>query len=218
MKRLFGKPDDKPSKEELERQAADELAAATRPSQWGAPSDDDSPRPWATEDASGAGAGSPSSWGALGRAAAIPAREPRPTEPPAAAPGPSEPSSPSPWAIPRPEDEPGPPQASGGPSGLPTAQPPGRAPGLAGGGMAPFFTPPAAAPPAGGSTPPEEEEAITEIALQDLAGRSGSPSSPEELTYIKSDAERAAAARDRALQEFLEAQAERNRRRSQNDS
>ena len=84
--------------------------------------------------------------------------------------------------------------------------------------MAPFFTPPAAAPPAGGSTPPEEEEAITEIALQDLAGRSGSPSSPEELTYIKSDAERAAAARDRALQEFLEAQAERNRRRSQNDS
>ncbi|HVM34822.1 MAG TPA: hypothetical protein VM784_05705 [Actinomycetota bacterium] len=215
MKRLFGKPDDKPSKEELERQAADELAAAARPSQWGAPSSDEAPRPWATDDATSAGGGSPSSWGALGRAAAVPAYEPPPTEPPVADHGPSEASSPSPWAIPRPEDESRPPQTPGTPSGLPTAPAPGRGPGLAGSGMAPFFTPPAAAP-AETFTPPEEEEAITEIALQDLAGRSGSPSSPEELTYIKSDAERAAAARDRALQEFLEAQAERNRRRSQN--
>lgn len=66
--------------------------------------------------------------------------------------------------------------------------------------------------PAERVTPPEEEEALTELALEQMAGRPGLAGNPEEHVIRRIDPASAEAMRDRAMREFMERKAELERK------
>ncbi len=238
MRRFFGKrdPDKEPSKEELERQAAEELGGWMGAGAGAPPSGEST---WSAPQAGPPQYGAPPP-----QSPPPPSQEPPRYEPPSQFPPPPaqyeppeqpqyEPpqyEAPQPAQYEPPQYEPpeqpqyepppasqGPPGEFGMPSQAPPSQlgPPPQAPPSAAtlgpsttapGPM--FFGDPAAH---SSGTPPEEEEAVTELALQQLADRSGGRL--EDLAIGKPDPASAEAMRDRALSEFMQRKAELDRRR-----